>query len=86
MASTIIVTTAIKIKENDIDSCMLVFDENFVIAAAEASPRLDEKNRKVARSPLPFSKIVLPAEINSGNMAEYPRPAIEIKIKIMYLL
>lgn len=42
-------------KENDIESCILALDENFVIAGAEAVPILDAKNRNVARRPLPFS-------------------------------
>lgn len=41
--------------ENEIDSCILTLDENFVIAGAKAIPILDAENRNVARRPLPFS-------------------------------
>jgi len=82
MEKIIKLTIIIRIKEKDMDKTILAEEENFVKKGAMVMPIFDATNKPVARIPLPLSYKVLPVDISSGNMAEYPRPAAAIKTYI----
>jgi len=82
MEKIIKLTIIIRIKEKDMDKTIFPEEENFVKKGAIVMPIFDAMNKPVARIPLPLSYKVLPVDISSGNMAEYPRPAAAIKTYI----
>lgn len=82
MEKIIKLTIIIRIKEKDMDKTIFPEEENFVKKGAIVTPIFDAINKPVARIPLPLSYKVLPVDISSGNMAEYPRPAAAIKTYI----